>query len=191
MDLGSFIKKLRTDNNLSIREVSRLSGVSHPYISQIETGKNDNPSPEILNKLAGPLGVTQFDLMSAAGYFSLTESDLQRKKEMEDFYDNLTPEQLGEYVESQAYAHRLENFRRENYPDIEEILKDGVRLFFDKKELKGKDRSLVYRVLKAIFEDKEKNYPTDDEIEEEFAKIERMKRNLEYILNNEDFKQEE
>ena len=52
MNIGDFIKQKREDKNLSIRELSRLSSVSHPYISQIETGKNDKPSHEILHKLA-------------------------------------------------------------------------------------------------------------------------------------------
>ncbi|WP_342577230.1 helix-turn-helix transcriptional regulator [Psychrobacillus sp. FSL K6-2843] len=53
--LGEVIGKARTKKGLSLRELSRRTGISHPYLSQIENGKNDSPSKEFLLKLADVL----------------------------------------------------------------------------------------------------------------------------------------
>lgn len=72
MDLvqfGEYIRSLRKKRGLTITKLAELSGVSHPYLSQIENGKKKNfPSSDVLIKLAGPLGVDHTDLMEKAGY---------------------------------------------------------------------------------------------------------------------------
>lgn len=67
-DFAKYIKELRQDKGLSIRELASLSKVSHSYLSQIENNIKDNPSSEILRKIAKPLGVSYAELMRAAGY---------------------------------------------------------------------------------------------------------------------------
>jgi transcriptional regulator with XRE-family HTH domain len=68
MSLGQFLKSLREQRSLGVRELERRSGVPASYITNIESGKRDNPSPDILKKLAGPLGVPYEKLMIEAGY---------------------------------------------------------------------------------------------------------------------------
>lgn len=72
MDLvqfGSYIKELRKKRGLTLASLSALSGVSHPYLSQIENGKLKNfPSPEILIKISEPLDVRYEKLLKAAGH---------------------------------------------------------------------------------------------------------------------------
>ncbi|MGG4344963.1 helix-turn-helix domain-containing protein [Paenibacillus lautus] len=67
-EFGRYIKSLRKEKKLTLIELSELSDVSHPYLSQIENGKRGIPSPDILNKLADPLGVSYAELMIQAGY---------------------------------------------------------------------------------------------------------------------------
>lgn len=68
-EFGERLRKLRKDANLTLKDLSTLSGVSHPYLSQIENGvKPRPPSPDILNKLAPYLGVNHIDLMYDAGH---------------------------------------------------------------------------------------------------------------------------
>ncbi|WP_053589677.1 helix-turn-helix domain-containing protein [Bacillus sp. FJAT-22090] len=55
LKLGEVIGKARKKKGISLRELSRRTGISHPYLSQIETGKNDSPSLEFLVKLAEEL----------------------------------------------------------------------------------------------------------------------------------------
>jgi len=52
---GSLIKKLREERELSLTKLAEISGISHPYLSQIERGKKSVPSPKIIQKLSIPL----------------------------------------------------------------------------------------------------------------------------------------
>jgi transcriptional regulator with XRE-family HTH domain len=79
MELGRFIKEIRKDKNLTLREVAQRSGVSHPYLSQLENGRNDKPSPDILNKLANGLEIPNGTLMMAAGYIEYPLGDKPSK----------------------------------------------------------------------------------------------------------------
>lgn len=58
---------------MSIRKLEEESGVSNSYISQVERGERSTPSPDILKKLSGPLGVDYTELMYAAGYVDQAE----------------------------------------------------------------------------------------------------------------------
>ena len=67
--MGCFRRLQQTHaKNLSIRQLANLSKVSHSYLSQIESGERGTPSPEVLSKLARPLGTPYEELMRAAGY---------------------------------------------------------------------------------------------------------------------------
>lgn len=55
---GDKIKELRESKGLGVNELSRLSGVSAGYISALERGDKQNPSPKTLEKLANALGTT-------------------------------------------------------------------------------------------------------------------------------------
>lgn len=65
---GSYLKDLRLEKEISIRELARLSGVSNPYLSQVETGKRGIPSPPILRKIARALNTSYEQMMKKAGY---------------------------------------------------------------------------------------------------------------------------
>lgn len=67
-NFGKFLRKLRKERGLTIRQVETYSGVSNAYLSQVETGKRGIPSPEILEKLAPVLKVSYELLMEKAGY---------------------------------------------------------------------------------------------------------------------------
>lgn len=69
-EFGSYIKVLRKNAKLTIRQLQDKSGVSNAYLSQIENGKRGLPTPEILMKIHGPLGVPYDELMEKAGYIS-------------------------------------------------------------------------------------------------------------------------
>ncbi|MFJ5716591.1 transcriptional repressor LexA [Neobacillus sp. NPDC093127] len=69
-EFGSYIKALRTEKGLSIRQLRDKTGVSNAYFSHLENGKRGIPSPEILMKIHEPLGVSYDELMEKAGYIS-------------------------------------------------------------------------------------------------------------------------
>lgn len=60
------IKKIRNKKDISARELARRSGVSQGYLSQLETGKNNNPTNEVLRKIATGLGISYTELMMEA-----------------------------------------------------------------------------------------------------------------------------
>lgn len=53
---------------MSLREVERLTGVSNAYLSQIESGRVREPSPNVLHKLTSLYGVDYSETMELAGY---------------------------------------------------------------------------------------------------------------------------
>ena len=56
MDIGRRLRELRIRRGLVIEDIARKTGLSRPYISQVETGKA-SPSLQTVEKLAQALGV--------------------------------------------------------------------------------------------------------------------------------------
>lgn len=71
IELGEYIRKVRKEKKLSLRKAAELTGVSHPYLSQLETGSNKKPSIEILEKLALGLDIHNNYLTYLAGYYKM------------------------------------------------------------------------------------------------------------------------
>jgi predicted transcriptional regulator len=64
--LGSFIRAQRQLANLSLRQLSALTEVSNPYLSQIERGLH-RPSLHVLRSIADALNVSTENLLEYAG----------------------------------------------------------------------------------------------------------------------------
>ncbi|WP_028784986.1 helix-turn-helix domain-containing protein [Thalassobacillus devorans] len=54
---GNRIRKIRKERKLSINELSTRTGISKSYLSLLERGIHNNPSLEVLNKIANVLQV--------------------------------------------------------------------------------------------------------------------------------------
>jgi transcriptional regulator with XRE-family HTH domain len=65
-DLGSFIRDLRESAQVSVRQLAERSGVSNPYLSQVERGLR-KPSADVLNQIAKALRVSAEVLYVRAG----------------------------------------------------------------------------------------------------------------------------
>jgi len=63
---GAYLKKLRLDRNLSLRDVEKLTKISNPYISQIERGERGIPNFSIIKRLAETYGVTATEIFRNA-----------------------------------------------------------------------------------------------------------------------------
>ncbi len=59
---GGRLRQLRRERALSQRDLSRLTGIAHDSISQLETGKRD-AQPRTIRNLAEALGVEPKELM--------------------------------------------------------------------------------------------------------------------------------
>jgi transcriptional regulator with XRE-family HTH domain len=64
--LGEFIAGQRRGAQLSLRQLAELTGISNPYLSQIERGLR-KPSAEVLQQLAKALRVSAETLYVRAG----------------------------------------------------------------------------------------------------------------------------
>jgi HTH-type transcriptional regulator, competence development regulator len=85
-DFGDYLRNLREQQRLSLRDVAAKTGVSISYITQIEHAKRKPPGPDVLKKLALSYNVAVKDLMKAAGYLDdlkEVKSNLSDEEEVE------------------------------------------------------------------------------------------------------------
>ena len=63
MNFGEFIKQKRTEKGLNLRKLAELMDIAPAYLSDIEKGKRNSPSPEKMSKLAELLGLTEEEVL--------------------------------------------------------------------------------------------------------------------------------
>lgn len=56
------IRRLRAEANLTVSDAARQAGIHRVAWTEIEQGKNNNPTTSTLQKIAGALGVTLAEL---------------------------------------------------------------------------------------------------------------------------------
>ncbi|WP_018158062.1 helix-turn-helix domain-containing protein [Demetria terragena] len=66
-DLGAYLREQRQSAQLSLRQLADRTGISNPYLSQIERGLK-KPSAEILQSLAKGLQISAEQLYVHAGF---------------------------------------------------------------------------------------------------------------------------
>src|ERR1700738_3259099 len=71
-DIGSFIRSQRETAQVSVRQLAERSGVSNPYLSQVERGLR-KPSADVLNQIAKALRVSAEVLYVRAGVLEASE----------------------------------------------------------------------------------------------------------------------
>lgn len=64
---GEVIRKARKAKDVSLREMASRIGISHPYLSQLENGKNNNPSIDIILDLSRELDISFAYLVHISG----------------------------------------------------------------------------------------------------------------------------
>ncbi|WP_353057240.1 helix-turn-helix transcriptional regulator [Brevibacillus sp. MER 51] len=65
-EFGLLLKKVRGNQNMSLREVEQRSGVSASYLSRLERGERRSPGLTVVFKLAHALNVPYKDLVTSA-----------------------------------------------------------------------------------------------------------------------------
>jgi transcriptional regulator with XRE-family HTH domain len=104
--LGEYLGSIRTDRKLTLRAVEEATNkeVSNAYLSQIENGKIQRPSPNILYALANLYGVEYDRLMELAGYITTTRTDVERHGRAATFSElNLTQTEESELLKYLGY----------------------------------------------------------------------------------------
>jgi transcriptional regulator with XRE-family HTH domain len=107
-DIGEFIRDLRRNARISLRQLADQAGVSNPYLSQIERGLR-KPSAEVLAQIAAALRVSTPIMYLRAGLLDAKDGQGVRAAIAAD--NDLT------LAQKQALTQIYETFRRENERD--------------------------------------------------------------------------
>lgn len=75
--LGEIIKARRAALRWTQRKLAAEVGVSHTYIYNLENGKNDIPSPDVMAKFASVLQVAEETLLQSVGYLKDKATEAQ------------------------------------------------------------------------------------------------------------------
>lgn len=115
--LAQELAKIRGLRGISLRQVEKETGISNAYLSQLENGKAENPSPHVLLQLAEFYCVPYESLMEAAGHLQPKDTTKESQKSVSGVQAALmsTPldedeqEKVAEFVE----FLRTQRLRRE------------------------------------------------------------------------------
>ncbi|PCD84781.1 hypothetical protein CNQ87_10590 [Lysinibacillus fusiformis] len=155
-EVGQRIREIRMKLGLSMDEfAARIdSKAKSGTVSNWETGKN-LPNNERLKKIA--------DLAGVRPKYILTGHP----------YDNLSPEELEEQMEqdmkNQIKDGLIREFQEKKYVQLEDFLSSPYDKFIYINGHKLEKEEI--EMLIKLFEGKEKNYPEDKEIEEEYNRM--------------------
>lgn len=64
--IGNRIKEILKEKQMTMYRLSKITGISASYISEMISGKYNNPSADILQKLSTALGVSVTKLLKKA-----------------------------------------------------------------------------------------------------------------------------
>lgn len=172
-NFGDYLKELR--GNRSLREMEKITGLSHTYLSTLEKGydprskKKRHPTPEVLKKISNALNVNYFQLMKKAGYIKEEDSDMLIKQSIDK----------RKHLESviQSLPFYLEDIKMLN-EELNEL----------KNELSNcKDSSSVKEIIDKIQYKLKRIKQSEKMFEQRQLKCEQLKdeiENLNYIIEN-------
>jgi transcriptional regulator with XRE-family HTH domain len=61
--IGRVIRDLRSPKDIGLRELATKAGVTSGYLANLESGKRQNPSLDVLKRVAEALGVDVKELL--------------------------------------------------------------------------------------------------------------------------------
>lgn len=107
-DIGGFIRDLRRNAKISLRQLADQAGVSNPYLSQVERGLR-KPSAEVLQQLASALRVSTPVMYLRAGLLDALDA-----KEGQGVLAAIAADPDLTLSQKQSLSQIYETFRREN-----------------------------------------------------------------------------
>ncbi|KIL44998.1 helix-turn-helix domain-containing protein [Jeotgalibacillus soli] len=151
-ELAKFIKEYREENDLTISALSELTGVSRPYLSQIENGKT--PTKKTLEKMAEGMWKDEFQkmwngprLIEMAGYKLIPE-------EGEPGYDVYLKDQ--EVYEQMQNYERIIRFLEEDikelssFVELNKVFNEESKIILDNQHLTKNELEALRLLLKGI-----------------------------------------
>jgi transcriptional regulator with XRE-family HTH domain len=98
-ELSNYLEKLR--GKMSIRQVAEKTGISNAYLSQLESGKRNNPHPDVLKKLAKFYGIPVIEFLKKAGYLDQDISEETYEEKIDRLFQYVTNKP------NYTYGHRI------------------------------------------------------------------------------------
>lgn len=119
-EIGDYLNKVRLEQQISIRYLAKLTGISHSEINKIENGERENPSPLNLKAIAKVLGLNQIECFKKAGYIDADESELPST--------NVSEYSAEEIEQIKAYAQFIHT--NQNRPERKDadIMSNGIKV---------------------------------------------------------------
>lgn len=141
MDIGTFLKQVRMEKNISIRQLAQFTGISPAYISQIENGKRKNPKRYVLRVLFDGLGMDYDEFMA--------RFHAQRKDASNDI---VLP--YGELKQLSSAEQTLEKpiTTTAQRTDLQQLLQSENKLYYNGKLLSAKEKEKLLTMLQLLFE---------------------------------------
>lgn len=175
MDIGQNIKKIRKEKKITLEELSKKTGFSAGYISQVENGKREKPSREFLKSITYGLDVS--DTYLTTGKKTLTDlSEDELKKSWEKSQN--------------SFKESRKKFRGEIDNDLKEILSMELgyteEIFLSAalnflRNSTGNDLAIITGILKQYNDYNRIYYITEDK-EPLLQDIENMKEQIEVLF---------
>lgn len=175
MDIGQNIKKIRKEKKITLEELSKKTGFSAGYISQVENGKREKPSREFLKSITYGLDVS--DTYLTTGKKTLTDlSEDELKKSWEKSQN--------------SFKESRKKFRGEIDNDLKEILSMELgyteEIFLSAalnflRNSTGNDLAIITGILKQYNDYNRIYYITEDK-EPLLQDIENMKEQIEAVF---------
>ena len=123
-DLGRRLRAARRDQGLTLREVNERTGVSVPYLSDLERGVLSNPTLDKVTLIARALGVGVDELLGSAG-----EKDGAKDRRPSTLVELSETAQFRDAIERDAQRWKAdpEALQRSWLETLERIAVDGRR----------------------------------------------------------------
>ena len=105
--LAEALRDTRQTRSLSLEAVAQPAKISAPYLLKLERAQVQTPSPRVLARLAGVLGLPYLRLMELAGYLDeedVANAELRTRQPHPLARQRLTP---AEWREVGAFIRRL------------------------------------------------------------------------------------
>lgn len=151
ISVGEKIKEIRKSKNMSARELSRRSKVSQGYLSQLETGKNNNPTNEVLRKIAKGFNMSYVVFMTELGYVNEDGA-----VPIDSFSDMTQPSSASKMKQGAMIASDGKREFVLNGMDLHVELTKEQKVFYKDALLSDNDKQKIDAMIKVMI-DKESN----------------------------------
>jgi len=128
ISIGTYIANLRTEKQMSLRELATKASLSSSEVSRIETGKRQKPTPATLKSISKALNTDYSDLMKVAGY-------IEEETDEDGIFEQVFRDESGEIVDvvrgvkemlrkDEDWANVAYRVSRDLSPDDRKIISD-------------------------------------------------------------------